>query len=120
VSKSISAGIHQPLEEEFTQSIAALLRTYLGPETLDTQVYFVEDMIVIRSQGMLTPAETALAEHPSGRELIKKTRNQLFEITRPYIEKVVRELLGHDPLTLYSHLNLETGEQLVLVLVGSI
>jgi uncharacterized protein YbcI len=97
-----------------------LLRTHLGPETLDAQVYLVEDMIVIRTQGMLTPAETALAEHRRGRELIKKTRDQLFEITRPYIEKVVRELLGHDPFTLYSHLNLETGEQLVLVLLDAI
>lgn len=107
------------VEEEFSQEITALLRTHLGLETIEAQAHFVDDLILIRVRGVLTPAEISLAERSDGQELVEGTLYQLFETTRPFVGKLVRESVGRDLLNLRFYLDTVTGEQLILVWVDT-
>ena len=80
------------IEAELTKAIVRFEKEYLGRGPKDARTYILGDMIFIRLQGVLTPAEQKLAENESGRTLVKETRRQLFESSRPLLEAIVQEI----------------------------
>ena len=65
-----------------------------GPK--DIRAYLLGDFVVVRLQGLLTPAEQQLAKVPSerGRDLLKQVRNQLIETAKPHMQAMVQEITG--------------------------
>ena len=55
-----------------------------GPERIRTRI--VEDLVIVRSFGVFTPAEKQLATSFEGRRLIKAMRQQVLEAGRPVPE----------------------------------
>ena len=85
-------------EAEFTRSMIQFEKEYLGRGPLDARTFFIKDMILVRLTGILTPAEQKLAETREGSVLVKETRRQLFESSRPLLEEMVMQVTGdkHD------------------------
>lgn len=86
-----------------------------GPE--DVHAYLINDLLVVRLQGVLTAAEQHLAtSSPSekGRDLLKQMRVQLFETARPVMEKMVQESTGAKVVSLHHDISTVTGEEVVL------
>jgi uncharacterized protein YbcI len=102
-------------EAEFTKAIIKLEREYLGRGPSDARTFFVNDMIVVRLRGILTPAEIKLSETQEGRKLVKDTRRQLFESSRPLIESLVREIIGCEVVNLYTDMSIETAERVIVL-----
>jgi uncharacterized protein YbcI len=104
-------------EAEFTKAMIKLEKEYLGRGPLDARTFFLHDMVVVRLRGILTPAETKLAETREGRTLVKETRRQLFETTRSLIETMVNEILGCAVVSLHTDISTKTGERIMVLTV---
>ena len=104
-------------EAEFTQAIIRFEKEYLGRGPVDARTYFIKDMILVRLQGVLTPAELKLAETKDGRSLIKETRRLLFESSRPLLEEMVQQVAGASLISLHTDMSSRTGERVILLTV---
>ncbi len=104
-------------EAEFTQAIIRFEKEYLGRGPVDARTYFIKDMILVRLQGVLTPAELKLAETKDGRSLIKETRRLLFESSRPLLAEMVQQVAGAALISLHTDMSSRTGERVILLTV---
>lgn len=104
-------------EAEFTRAIIRFEKDYLGRGPLDARTYFLQDMVVVRLRGVLTPAELKLAERPEGKTLVKETRRQLFETSRPLLEVIVRDVIDCNMISLHTDMSTKTGERIVVFTV---
>jgi len=107
------------IEAEMTQSIVKFEKEYLGRGPLDARSFFVNDMILIRLRGVLTPAERKVAESRDGQLLVKETRRQLFESSRSTIEALVEEILGCQVVSLHTDVSTKTGERVIVLTVDT-
>jgi uncharacterized protein YbcI len=104
-------------EAEFTRAIIKFEKEYLGRGPLDARTFFIQDMILVRLRGILTPAEIKLAERPEGKTLVKETRRQLFESSRPLLDAMVREVVGCGLISLHTDMSTKTGERVIVLTV---
>jgi len=114
MTKKKTRGEH---EAEFTKAMIKFEKEYLGRGPQDVKTIFLGDMILVRLRGILTPAEMKLAERHEGRELVKESRRQLFESSRPLIEDMVREIAGCGVISLHTDMSTRTGERVVVLIV---
>lgn len=105
------------LEAEFTNAIIKFEKEYLGRGPLEARTFFVQDMILVRLRGVLTPAEMKLAESREGQSLVKETRRQLFETSHELLYDIVRDMLGCRPISLHTDMSTKTGERIVVFTV---
>lgn len=105
------------LEAEFTRSMIQLEKDYLGRGPEKARTIFINDMIIIRLQGVLTRAEIKLAESEHGRELIKETRRQLFESAREQMIQMVAEILGCNLLSVHTDVSTKSGERVIVLII---
>jgi uncharacterized protein YbcI len=107
------------LEAEFSKAIIKFEKEHLGRGPLDTRTFFLNDMIVVRLRGVLTPAEAKLAESREGQALVKETRRQLFEVSRPLIEAIVEEVVNCKLVSLHTDMSTKTGERVIVLTVDA-
>ncbi len=81
-----------------------------GPEKIKTRI--VEDLEVVRSFGVLTPAEKRIAESFEGRRLIKAMRQQVLEAGCSVLESVVQEYTCAEVVSVHSDISTRSGELL--------
>ena len=105
------------LEAEFTKAMIQFEKEYLGRGPLDARTMFLEDMILVRLKGLMTPAEEKLAAGSDGRDLVKEMRRQLFETSRPLLEEMVTTLTGARLVSLHTDMSTKTGERIVVLVV---
>lgn len=104
-------------EAEFTRAIIKFEKDYLGRGPTDARTLFLNDLILVRLRGILTPAEVKLAETREGQMLVKETRRQLFESSRPLLETIVREVTGCALISLHTDMSTRTGERIIVLTV---
>ena len=107
------------IESEFTKSMIQFEKEYLGRGPRDARTYIITDMIFIRLQGILTPAEAKLAESKEGRVLVKETRRQLFESSLPILEKMVREITNSELISMHTDMSSVSGERIVVLVTDT-
>ena len=86
-----------------------------GPE--ETKTYILDDLVLVRLSGVLTPAERKLAEadpEGKGRLLIKQLRMELLERGRNLLEPVVRDITGQQVTSLHTDISTVTGERIII------
>lgn len=105
-------------EAEFTKAIIRLEKEYLGRGPLDARTYFINDMILVRLRGVLTLAEKKLAETQDGRMLVKETRRQLFETSRPMLDQIAQEITGLEAVSMHTDMSTRTGERIIILTVS--
>lgn len=103
------------IEAEFSRAIIQFEKEYLGRGPKDVRTYLISDMVFIRLAGILTPAELKLAETANGRELVKKTRSQLFETSLPLLQEMVVAITGADLVSLHTDMSSKTGERVIVL-----
>jgi uncharacterized protein YbcI len=84
-----------------------------GPKQIKTKI--VDDLIIIRLKGFLTPAEQKLAEKDDGVELIKKLRNMLFENAEHYFKDMIKQIIDIDIISIHSDVSTKTGEKIIVI-----
>jgi uncharacterized protein YbcI len=81
-----------------------------GPDRIRTRI--IEDLVIVRSFGVLTPAEKQLAKSFEGRRLIKAMRQQVLEAGRSVLESIVHKHTGAEVVSVQSDISTKSGEWL--------
>jgi uncharacterized protein YbcI len=103
------------LEADITKQIIQFEKNYLGRGPVEARTHLFHDMVLIRLKGVLTPAEEKLLETREGKTLVKETRRQLFDTSRPAMNQLVNEILNANLIDLFSDISLDTGERVIVL-----
>ena len=105
------------LEAAICQGIASFQQEYMGRGPKSVQAHLICDLLVVRSQGVLTAAEQQLVKTlppEKGRDLLKQVRTQLIELARPMLVAMVQQATGIKVVSMHHDISTVTGEELVL------
>jgi uncharacterized protein YbcI len=105
------------LEAEVSEAIIKFEREYMGRGPEETRTYIIDDMILVRLQGVLTPAEKHLVkagEGATGRALIKQVRIELLEKARELLVAIIQDITGKNVRSLHTDISTTTGERVIL------
>lgn len=102
------------VEAEIAAALIQFEKDFLGRGPKETKAYIIEDMILIRLKGVLTPAEQQLAKNAEGTELIKRLRSNLLEQARELLSGTMEKITGLGVTSLYTDISTKTGERIIL------
>ncbi len=105
------------IEADISEALIKFEKEYMGRGPDETKTYILDDLIVVRLQRVLTPAEQQLAkatDDASGRSLIKQVRTQLLEEARPLLEPIVTDITGRKVTSLHTDISTVTGERIIV------
>jgi uncharacterized protein YbcI len=105
------------IEASLCQAMSKFEQEYMGRGPKEIRTHLIDDMLVVRMQGVLTAAEQHLVETlpvDKGRDLLKQVRSQLIEIARPKMEKMIQLITGVKLISLHQDISTLTGEEIVV------
>ena len=108
------------IEAEISRAIVQFEIDYMGRGPKEARAYIVEDLVVVRLKGVLTPAEEQLTKSINGKDLVKKMRATLIDKARPLLYQVVSEITGTKILDLHTDISTESGERVFVFSLDNI
>ena len=102
------------LEAQIATAITQFDREHLGRGPHLVRAWIIQDMILLRLQGVLTPAEEKLARDSEGHRLIKEVRRQLIEGSREMLNEMIQSIAGVEVLSLHSDMSIKRGERFIV------
>ena len=102
------------VEAEISNAIVQFEKDYMGRGPKETQTYIIDDMILVRLKGVLTPAEQQLAKNPEGTNLIKQVRSNLLEQGRGLLSEMIEKLTGLKVISLHTDISTKSGERVII------
>jgi uncharacterized protein YbcI len=111
------------MEAEISEAIVKFEREYMGRGPEEARTYLLDDIIIVRLHGVLTPAERQLARSDSeghGRALIKQVRMELLEKARPLLETIIRDITGQTVKSLHTDISTVTGERIIVLSLAGV
>jgi uncharacterized protein YbcI len=99
------------IEAEISRAIVQFEIDYMGRGPKESRTYIIEDMVVVRLKGVLTPAEEQLTKTIDGKELVKKMRATLIDKARVLLYQVVGDITGSKIMDLHTDISLDSGER---------
>ncbi|MCU0412611.1 MAG: DUF2294 domain-containing protein [Bacteroidetes bacterium] len=102
------------IEAYISEEITKFEREYMGRGPHRTRTYVMDDIVVVRLEGVLTPAEQQLAKDEAGVKLLKEVRATLIEQAHDRLKEIVREGTGREVLCMHSDISARRGERVVV------
>jgi uncharacterized protein YbcI len=102
------------VEAEISAALIQFEKDFMGRGPRETKAYIIEDMVLVRLKGVLTPAEQQLAKNAEGTELIKRLRSNLLEQARELLTGTIEKITGLAAVSLYTDISTTTGERIIL------
>ena len=100
------------LEAAIAAAITRFEREQLGRGPQEVRAWIVQDLILVRLKGVLTPAEEKLARDPDGHHLVKEVRTRLIEGSRSMLDEMIYDHTGVRLVSLHSDISIKTGERI--------
>ncbi|MBC7188885.1 DUF2294 domain-containing protein [Candidatus Aerophobetes bacterium] len=105
------------LEAEISEALVKFEKEYMGRGPVETKTYIIEDTILVRLKGVLTPAERHLSSNSDGAMLVKQVRAQLLEKARGLLEEVIEKLTAAKVISMHSDISTKTGERIIIFIL---
>ncbi len=102
------------VEAQFSKAIIKFEREYLGRGPVEAKTHIHKDMIIVRLNGVFTPAEEQLAKTAEGADLIKRLRTQLLDTSRATLENIVSSITGAQVMSLHTDISTRRGERIII------
>ena len=105
------------IEAAICEGISHFEQEYMGRGPKDIRAHLIDDILLVRLQGVLTAAEQHLVKSlpaEKGRDLLKQVRTHLLETARPLMEAMVQEITGIKVMSMHHDISTVTGEEVVL------
>ncbi len=102
------------IEAAISQAIVQFEIDYMGRGPREARTYIIEDLVLVRLRGVLTPAEQQLTKSADGGELVKKMRSTLIERAKPLLYQVVNDITGTKVVDLHTDISTASGERVVV------
>ncbi len=99
------------VEASITEGITQFERNYLGRGPKEAKSFIVENLVVVKLQGILGPAERRLSHEEGGVELIKEMRRRVIESCSEDLSGLVEEETGVEVLSMHADISARTGER---------
>lgn len=103
------------IEADISAAVTQFEREHLGRGPKESRTFIIQDMILIRLKGVLTPAEEQLAAERDGAQLIKQVRMRLIESSRALLETMIHEKTGATVTSLHTDISSRTGERVFVL-----
>jgi uncharacterized protein YbcI len=114
-SSTLSKG---QVEAQIAERITRFQREDLGRGPEDVRVWIIQDLILIRLRGVLTPAERTLAKDAGGQQLVQQVRRHLLEVSRERLDEMIQEITGVEVVSMHSDVSTRTGERIIVFTVA--
>jgi uncharacterized protein YbcI len=105
------------IEAAICEEMIRFEQDHMGRGPKEIHAHLINDLLVVRLQGVLTAAEQQLVKTlpaEKGRDLLKQVRTHLLETSRSIMETMVEKLIGVKVLSLHHDISTRTGEEVVL------
>jgi uncharacterized protein YbcI len=105
------------IEAAICEGLRRFEQEYMGRGPKDIRAHLIDDLLVVRLEGVLTAAEQHLVKSlpaEKGRDLLKQVRTHLIETARPLMEAMVQEVTGVKVVSLHHDISTVSGEELIL------
>lgn len=105
------------MEAAVCEGISRFELEYMGRGPKDVRCFLINDLLLIRLQGVLTAAEQHLVRTlapEKGRDLLKDVRTQLIEIARPALETLIEKITGTKVISLHHDISTVCGEEIIV------
>lgn len=109
------------IEAEVCEAIIRFEKDYMGRGPEETKAWIIDDMVLVRLRGVLTPAEKKLAsigDGNHGRSLIKQVRLELIEGARPLLDAIIGEATGCVVKGMHTDISTLSGERVILFVLS--
>ena len=102
------------VETEISNAMVQFEIDYMGRGPKEARTHIIEDMVLVRLKGVLTPAEQQLTKSVDGVELIKKVRATLIENAKPILFQVIGDITGVRAVGLHTDISTVAGERVIV------
>ncbi len=105
------------IEAAICDGIRRFEQEFMGRGPKDVHAHVINDLVVIRLQGVLTAAEQHLVRTlptDKGRDLLKQVRVQLIETARGMLESMILEVTGAKVVSMHHDISTTTGEEIIV------
>lgn len=105
------------IEAAICDGMTQFEQDYMGRGPKSIHAYLIDDVVVVRLQGVLTAAEQQLVKSQptdKGRDLLKQVRTHLVETARPLMEAMLLNITGVKVKSLHHDISTATGEEIVV------
>jgi uncharacterized protein YbcI len=102
------------LEAEIAKAITQFDREHLGRGPHVVRAWIIQDIVLLRLEGVLTPAEEKLARDSERYCLIVEVRKQLIKGSRDMLDEMIQTMTGIQVLSLHSDMSIKRGERLIV------
>jgi uncharacterized protein YbcI len=97
-------------------------RRSVGRGPKDIHAHLIDDLLVVRLQGVLTAAEQHLVKSlpaEKGRDLLKQVRTHLIETARPLMEAMIQDVTTVAVVSLHHDISTLSGEEIIVFTLAS-
>jgi len=103
-------------EMEISQGLIRFEKESMGRGPLETKTYLLDDLVIVRLKGVLTPTEKqlAIAENGRSRYLLKQVRNELLIQHRAMLEVLISDIVGVPVQSVHTDISTKTGERIIV------
>lgn len=118
------------IEAAVCDGVSRFQQEFIGRGPRDIHAHLVGTLLLVRLQGVLTPAERQLIarrqeatdrgdvtnghDHGNGRALVKQVRAHMVANGRPQLEEVVRTATGVGLVSVHHDISTVTGEEVIV------
>ena len=120
------------IEAAVCDGISRFQQEFIGRGPKDIHSHLIGTLLVVRLQGVLTPAERQLIapqespgngdgnghgngqENGNGRSLLKQVRSHMVATGRPRLESIVEDAVGVKLVSVHHDISTVTGEELIV------
>lgn len=102
------------IEASITEAMVQFEREFMGRGPTRTRTYLLDDVVVVRLEGVLTPTEQQLAKDAPGVKLLKEVRTTLIEQGHETLKKIIRDHTGREVHSMHSDVSARTGERVLV------
>jgi len=103
------------MEAEISNALIAFEKEHMGRGPVDVRTHIIQDMMLIRLTGVLTPAERHLAKDEEGIQLIKQVRAKLLENSTDILTAVIKGIAGCAVTSFHTDISTKTGERIIII-----
>lgn len=99
------------VEAAITEAITKFERDYLGRGPKEARAFIIEDLVIVRLQGILSPAEKQLSHDNDGVEIIKQMRTRLIESSSTELCALITDETDIEVVSMHTDISARTGER---------
>jgi uncharacterized protein YbcI len=102
------------LEAAIRNAIIRFEQEFMGRGPTEVRAFIIQDIILVRLKGVLTPAERQLAKNPDGVGMVKQMRENLIGQGREKLCKEIGQITGVKIAALFTDIDARIGERIIV------